>query len=64
MATLKGNVRQDAMQAPDLGAVEDGKTLQLFLLLKRTPEQQADLENLIERQQQLGAAELSSELVM
>jgi len=55
--TLKGNVRQDVIQAPDLGAVEDEKPLNLFLVLQRSTAQQADLENLIARQQQPGAAE-------
>jgi subtilase family serine protease len=57
LVTLKGNVRQDLASAPDLGVVEDGKELHLFLLLQRTTAQQADLDNLIERQQQPTAAE-------
>ncbi|MGB9029691.1 MAG: protease pro-enzyme activation domain-containing protein, partial [Acidobacteriaceae bacterium] len=44
-------------RAPDLGAVEDAKPLNLFLLLQRTPAQEADLQNLIARQQQPGAPE-------
>ena len=55
--TLKGNVRQDVVRAPDLGAVEDEMPLHLFLVLQRSGAQQADLENLIARQQQPGAAE-------
>ncbi len=57
LTTLKGNVRFDVAHAPDLGPVEDAKPVQLFLLLQRTPEQEADLQNLIARQQQPGAAE-------
>jgi len=57
LVTLKGNVRQDLASAPDLGLVEDGKELHLFLLLQRTTAQQADLDNLIERQQQPTAQE-------
>jgi hypothetical protein len=57
LVTLKGNVRGDLAAAPDLGAVEDAKPLHLFLLLRRTPAQQADLDNLILRQQQPTAAE-------
>src|SRR5580658_162157 len=55
--TLKGNVRQDLATTPDLGSVEDGKPLHLYLLLQRTIAQQADLDNLIERQQQATAPE-------
>src|SRR5580658_3577532 len=55
--TLKGNVRQDLATAPDLGPVEDGKPLHLYLLLRRTTAQQADLDNLIARQQQATAPE-------
>ncbi len=55
--TLKGNVRQDLATAPDLGSVEDGKPLHLYLLLQRTTAQQADLDNLIARQQQATAPE-------
>jgi len=57
LATLKGNVRRDVAQAPDLGPVEDTLPLHMFLLLRRTPAQQADLDNLIARQQQPGAPE-------
>ncbi|HTX75983.1 MAG TPA: protease pro-enzyme activation domain-containing protein [Terracidiphilus sp.] len=57
LVTLKGNVRRDVAQAPDLGPVEDALPLHMFLLLQRTPAQQADLENLIARQQQPGAPE-------
>ncbi|HTX76607.1 MAG TPA: protease pro-enzyme activation domain-containing protein, partial [Terracidiphilus sp.] len=57
LVTLKGNVRKDLAAAPDLGAVEDDKPLHLFLLLQRTPAQEADLENLIARQQQPTAPE-------
>ncbi len=57
LVTLKGNVRQDLAAAPDLGPVEDGNPLHLYLLLQRTTAQQAALDNLIERQQQPTAAE-------
>ncbi|MGA6988672.1 MAG: choice-of-anchor D domain-containing protein [Terriglobales bacterium] len=55
--TLKGNVRQDLATAPDLGSVEDAKPLHLYLLLQRTTAQEADLDNLIARQQQATAPE-------
>ncbi|MGD0136161.1 MAG: hypothetical protein ABSE57_29295 [Bryobacteraceae bacterium] len=55
--TLKGNVRPDLATAPDLGSVEDGKPLHLYLLLQRTTAQQADLDNLLARQQQATAPE-------
>jgi subtilase family serine protease len=57
LVTLKGNVRADVAHAPDLGAVEDAKPLHLFLLLQRSPAQQADLDNLIAHQQEPGAPE-------
>jgi Pro-kumamolisin, activation domain/Bacterial Ig-like domain (group 3)/FG-GAP-like repeat len=57
LQTLKDNVRADVAHAPDFGAVEDTLPLHLFLLLQRTPAQQADLDNLIERQQERGAPE-------
>src|ERR1700688_2026906 len=55
--TLKGNVRKDLATAPDFGSGEDGKPLHLYLLLQRTTAQQADLDNLIARQQQPTAPE-------
>ena len=55
--TLKGNVRQDLATAPDLGSVEDGKPLHLYLLLQRSTTQQADLDNLLARQQEPTAPE-------
>ncbi|MGA7524477.1 MAG: protease pro-enzyme activation domain-containing protein, partial [Acidobacteriaceae bacterium] len=57
VVTLKGNVRQDVAGAPDLGPVEDTLPLHLFLLLQRTPAQEADLQNLIARQGQPGTPE-------
>ncbi|HEY1497993.1 MAG TPA: FG-GAP-like repeat-containing protein [Acidobacteriaceae bacterium] len=57
LMTLKGNVRMDVARARDLGAVEDAKPLHLFLLLQRSAAQQADLDSLIERQQQPTAPE-------
>ena len=55
--TLKGNVRQDLATAPDLGSVEDGKPLHLYLLLQRSTTQQADLDNLLARQEEPTAPE-------
>ena len=57
LVRLKGNVRLDAAHAPDLGLVEDAKPMNLVLVLQRSPAQQADLENLIARQQEPGAPE-------
>ena len=55
--TLPGNVRKDLTRNLDLGPVEDGLPLRLFMVLQRTPEQQADLDNLLARLQQPTAAE-------
>jgi subtilase family serine protease len=55
--TLRGNVRPEATPDRDLGPVEDGLQLRLYLVLQRSPESQAALDNLIERQQQPTAAE-------
>ncbi len=57
VVTLRGNVRGDLTVNRDLGAVEDGLQLRLYVVLKRSPEQQADLDNLLARQQQPTAAE-------
>ena len=57
LVTLPGHVRQDVAHAPDLGLVEDGMPMRLSLLLQRTPEQQADLNNLIANQQTPGSPE-------
>jgi len=57
LVTLKGNVRKDLAAVRDLGPVEDEMPLHLYLLLKRTPAQQADLDNLLARQQQPAAPE-------
>jgi hypothetical protein len=57
MTTLTGNVRKDLTAERDMGAVEDSLEMHLSLVLKRSPEQRADLDNLIARQQQYGAAE-------
>jgi subtilase family serine protease len=57
LITLRGNVRADLTADRDLGAVEDELPLRLYLVLKRSPEQQADLDNLLARQQQPTAAE-------
>ena len=57
MITLSGQVRGDLTPDRDMGAVDDSLPLRLYLALKRSPEQQADLDTLIARQQQPGAAE-------
>jgi pro-kumamolisin-like protein/MBG domain-containing protein len=57
LVTLHGHVRADLASAPDLGPVEDELPLRLYLVLQRTPEQQAELDNLIARQQQPTAPE-------
>ena len=57
MVTLRGNVRADLTPQRDLGAVEDGMELRLYMVLQRAPEQQAALNNLLARQQQPTAAE-------
>jgi hypothetical protein len=54
---LHGNVRADLSADRDLGPVEDTLPLRLYLVLQRSPAQQAALENLIERQQQPTAPE-------
>jgi subtilase family serine protease len=54
---LRGNVRADVAAAPDLGPVEDELPLRLYMVLKRSPEQQAELDNLLARQQQPTAPE-------
>jgi hypothetical protein len=55
--TLHGNVRAGLTPQRDLGAVEDGMELRLYLVLQRSPEQQAALDNLLARQQQATAPE-------
>ena len=57
LVALPGNVRQNLATAPDLGVVEDGMPLQLYLVLQRSPEQQVDLDYLLARQQEPTAAE-------
>ncbi len=57
LVTLRGNVRKDLTAVNDLGLVEDALPLHLYLLLQRTSEQQADLDNLLARQQQPTAQE-------
>jgi subtilase family serine protease len=54
---LTGHVRPDLTPQRDLGAVEDGLSIRLYMVLKRSPERQAELDNLIARQQQPTAAE-------
>lgn len=49
LVTLRGNVRRDLTAEQDLGPVDDSLQLRLFLVLQRSPEQQADLDNLIAR---------------
>jgi len=55
--TLQGHVRRDLAANRDLGPVEDSMPMHLYLVLQRTPAQQADLENLIARQQERTAPE-------
>jgi hypothetical protein len=57
MVPLRGNVRSDLTPDRDLGPVEDELPLRLYMVLQRSPAQQAELENLMERQQQPTAAE-------
>ena len=57
LVTLEGNVRADLTAERDLGPVEDALPLRLYLVLQRTPAQQADLDNLLARQQQPTASE-------
>lgn len=57
VTTLQGNVRADLTPDLDLGPVEDAMPLRLFLVLRRSPERQAALDNLIARQQQPTAPE-------
>lgn len=52
---LQGHVRADLTAQRDLGLTEDAKPMQLWLLLGRTPEQQADLDSLLAQQQQPGS---------
>lgn len=54
---LRGSVRADMTPDRDLGPVEDELPLHLYMVLQRSVAQQADLENLIERQQQATAPE-------
>jgi hypothetical protein len=55
--TLRGHVRADLTPDKDLGAVDDGMPLRLSLVVQRSAAQQADLDNLLARQQQPTAAE-------
>jgi hypothetical protein len=57
LVTLRGHVRTDLTRDKDLGAVEDGMPLRLSIVVQRSAAQQADLDNLLARQQQPTAAE-------
>ena len=57
LITLEGNVRADLTPDRDLGPVEDGLPVHLYVVLQRSPEQQADLDNFLARQQQPTAPE-------
>jgi hypothetical protein len=57
LITLTGQVRRDLTPDRDLGPVSDSKPLRLYLALKRSPEQQIELDTMIARQQQPGAPE-------
>jgi subtilase family serine protease len=52
---LPGNVRKDLTPQIDLGQTEDSRPMRLSLVLKRSPEQQADLDALLAAQQQPGS---------
>jgi len=54
---LPGNVRRDLTPERDLGPVEDALEMRLQVILRHSPEQQADLDNLLARQQQPAAEE-------
>jgi hypothetical protein len=57
LVTLRGHVRPDLTAERDMGVVEDELPLRLYLVLQRSPEQQAELDNLLARQQQPTAPE-------
>lgn len=57
MVPLRGSVRADFTADRDMGPVEDEHPLRLYMVLQRNPAQQAELDNLIERQQQPTAGE-------
>jgi len=57
LVTLRGTVRKALTRDRDLGPVEDSMPMHLYLVLQRTEGQQADLENLIARQQERTAPE-------
>jgi hypothetical protein len=57
LVALPGNVRPELTAGRDLGPVEDGLELRLYLVLRRSAEQQAALDRLIARQQQPAAPE-------
>jgi subtilase family serine protease len=57
LVTLHGNVRADLAPSRDLGPVEDALPLRLYIVLQRSPAQQAQLDYLLARQQQPTAAE-------
>jgi len=57
MVTLSGTVRRNLTSDRDLGPVEDSMQTHLYIMLQRTPVQQADLEHLLARQQEPTAAE-------
>ena len=56
MAPLRGNVLRTLTPEKDLGAVEDSSQQRLYLVLQRTPEQQADLASLTSEQQNPASA--------
>ncbi len=51
MVPLAGNRLRVLTPNMDLGTVEESKALRLYVVLKRTPEQQADLDTLLSEQQ-------------
>jgi hypothetical protein len=55
LVSLPGHVLKSLTPERDLGAVEDGTPIPLFLVLKRSVEQQADPVALVAAQQQPGS---------
>jgi subtilase family serine protease len=51
LVTLSNHVRHDLTPEKDAGLVEDSMPIRLFIVLKRSPEQQADLDAFVSEQQ-------------
>jgi hypothetical protein len=56
LVPLKGHVLKSLTPDKDMGVVENSLSLGLYMVLQRTPAQQADLDTLLARQQQPGAS--------